>query len=242
MKNNIITLALGLLLAYFAVQTVSLSLDLIIRSQQITKIDALPDFKALQDYTVKDYPALIRIESVGSKSRFECSGTVISDDYVLTAAHCISNARGNLSKNKVRIVSLFTKGLTSFEVEGTPATLNSRADYGLIKGDFKRFTKLPIQLNLELFAYEVGQKGLVFCGFPWGSKNSVCYPMTKIKQSDFGFIGDGLIYPGMSGGPVIDPLNNKVVAVNSAVGATGMGVVVSPLIGFFDNLGVKVVQ
>lgn len=170
--------------------------------------------------------AMVRI--LTEEGKFFCSGSVISDGLVLTAGHCISG-------RPVIIQSIVVNpGDKNVVVDGVPLMANGRADYGLITGNFVDFAHLNIQTDptsdILYFPSEY-----VMCGNPWGS-SPVCYPtQRKIKKYFDCIITEGQLYPGMSGGPVIDLKTGLVVAVNSAVGADG--VLVCPLVGLFESIG-----
>ena len=170
------------------------------------------------------YPALVRLNTLEGK--FFCSGTVISDELVLTAAHCLNGGQ-------VLIQSLPVNKKLAL-VTAMPIMANPRADYGLLKGNFKGFMNLKIQVDpaKDIFYFP---STYIACGSPWGS-SPVCYPITKplVKYFDL-FVTEGQLYPGMSGGPVIDIKTGVIVAVNSAVGAEG--ILVAPLIGLFESIG-----
>jgi hypothetical protein len=82
---------------------------------------------------------------------------------------------------------------------------------------------------------------ILTCGYPWGAEG-ICYPTgNQIYMYYAQFQMNGKMFPGMSGGPVMDVGNNAIIAVNTAV--TGGGpIIVSPLIGLFETLGVEVLK
>lgn len=203
----------------------------------IQKLNNLPDYNIEQDLSPNSFVPLVRLEDTNGE--FFCSGTVISNDYVLTAAHCLVDEHGYMKK-ELNVVSMVNKDNQQSKVLSVAAGLNRRADYGLVKGDFSYFMKLKLQFSpLE----EIGVNGAVgrvmTCGFPWGVDEGVCYPagnqMHRVLAQD---AVAGILYPGMSGGPVIDFGNGKVFAVNTAV-SDGY-IIVSPLVGLFKTLGIKV--
>lgn len=206
--------------------------------EMIYKTPNMPDFNDQQDYSRNKYQALVRLET--KKGGFFCSGTVISDDYVLTAAHCLMKGGfvSGMTKEDINVISLPMMGETSMVV-AKAAAINNRADYGLIRGNFKEFTKMKILYKPDMFAYLVGPN--LTCGFPWGAEN-VCYTAGgSLRPYLQHLITDGILYPGMSGGPAVDIGANAVFAVNTAM-TEGGGIIISPLIGLFETLGVKVIK
>lgn len=187
------------------------------------------------DATNGKFPALVRLEY--NNGIFFCSGTVISDELVLTAAHCIegaieANAMG--VETSLLVASLKdSKGETT-KIKGTPIYADYKADYALIKGSFQEFNTMQIEVSpTSDLLYKKNLK-LELCGFPYGS-SSVCYPsLSEVKKYIRQFELKGQMYPGMSGGPVIDIATGKVVGVNSSMGEDK--VFISPLIGLFQLL------
>lgn len=194
----------------------------------------MPSYSEDQDFSKKQYSPLVRLES--KSGEFFCSGTVISDDYVLTAAHCLMDH------------GAFFPGMTTADIHvrgdgqlipntAKAAALNQRADYALIKGDFRLYTKGKILLHpLDLVRVS---PLVVTCGFPWGAE-ATCYQARGLTIYFEHLIGGGPMFPGMSGGPVVDVMTGVIFAVNSAV--TGGAIIVSSVVGLFETLNVTVIQ
>lgn len=241
MKNIVLTGLVGALAIVLALCVKELLDDVVDNydhPQMIEHIKDLPVFKKNQDVTRGTYSSIVRLEN--TDGQFFCSGSVISKDYVLTAAHCLTDAKGHLRKKKLHVTGLANQekspGVT---VDGVAASRNSRADYGLVKGDFSQFSTLKIETSPLSSPTVAGLTGpIVTCGSPWGASPGVCYEALPQVQLFYEQIAmRGTLYPGMSGGPVIDLGNNVTqIAVNTGV-AEGY-IVVSPLIGLFETLEV----
>lgn len=149
----------------------------------------------------------------GKNSRQVCSGAVVSPTYAITAAHCllppaIRNFEGityfikNEAGNEVLPVEVFKVDYTK--------------DLAVLKGDFKRFIALKVE-----DAGVDSTKKIEACGFPNGSKKLICHPFKYTGQTlsggSFKVIGDSQIYPGMSGGPLVDRVRGVVYAVGYGV-------------------------
>jgi hypothetical protein len=189
------------------------------------ELSPIPPLESIFQPQEGKFPALVRLETTDGS--FFCSGTAISDSLVLTAAHRLNGAM-------LTVRSLPNAEQKYTVVAAMPIMANQRADYGLITGNFKKFAHLNIQTDpsKDIFYFP---SSYVACGNPWGS-SAVCYPIVKpLKKYFDGFLTDGQLYPGMSGGPVIDLKTGLIVAVNSAVGADG--IIVVPLIGLFESIG-----
>jgi hypothetical protein len=173
--------------------------------------------------------ALFRMHGKGShaKLEFHCTAFVISDKLAVTAAHCLVNEEDyNMTKDDITIKNA---DLKDTKVIAHAAAINVRADMGVITGDFSNFNKMKMREDGLL-----GSGGpFLTCGFPWGAK-----PMCSVFQPESNFYtevqGKGNIYPGMSGGPVVDLSCGMVVGINTE--AIDGHVVVAPTNGIFGAL------
>ena len=165
--------------------------------------------------------------------RFFCSGVVISKKMIVTAAHCVSTA---LEGEVVAEIRDQTKAKT--RVYATLKASNQQSDVAIVRGNFKAFATRNAHVTAQSVLSNIENNGreIVTCGYPW-SGDLVCIPMTNREQFAFQIQGDGYLYPGMSGGPVIDVLTGTVVGVNSAVYKDK--ILISPLVELYASLDTK---
>lgn len=213
MTNNNKKLFINAIGAMFA----AISMVLLIGNMKISSNSKVPTAEVLQ-MTTKDgkFPGIVRLTM--KDGRFYCSGAVISDTEVLTAAHCIINMPLELDIES----ATFEK----FKVPSIAYSLNPRADVAIIKGDFSKFSKFKFDSS-PISDILVNNYDLAGCGFPYAGE-LVCYRMElPVKMVDvIGVIGQ--LYAGMSGGPVIDMNTGIIYAVNHAV--TNEMVLIAPIV------------
>lgn len=194
-------------------------------------IDNLPDYDTTQ-ITVGTGSPLVSIRN--GKGHISCSGTVITDDYILTAAHCLMDHDSfspGLSKDEIYIMDATEVNTSS----GRAAALNQRSDVALIKGNFKQFAKAKLMLKAQDLLEMQGP--FVTCGFPRGEK-ATCLPAANFRLYGDFLLGSGLMFFCMSGGPAVDMSTGTVFAVNSAVTD---GIIVAPVVGLFQMFNIKVI-
>lgn len=159
-------------------------------------------------------------DSDTEKHRFFCSGFVISEIYAVTAAHCLYNESRVLSTGVIFIHNAVNVPLSTAQA----VTVNIISDLGLIRGDFSRFNKLKLGILFDVTG------PFLTCGFPYGDRG-ICTRFTP-QFPRYNFIGgQGALFPGMSGGPVIDIPTGAAVGVNSSTSDDSVNI--APLIGLF---------
>jgi len=218
-------------------------------------LDKMPDYSLSQNkkqLPALAHPSVIRLHGTdknGKENEFFCSAFVISDVYAVTAGHCLEDG-GKMSTKDIVIFETVQVGERAFEHKSTgvvahAAGMNRRGDTGLITGDFSNFKKLKfspypsdvlqiIKQNLQL-----AQGQMVSVGFPYGDI-PLSVPVVVIGSMNFHLAARGLLYPGMSGGVVIDPITEYVVGINSYV--NNDIIAFSSVIGLLESLNVKVVE
>ncbi len=211
---------------------------------QLLPKDQRPDFKVNEtDFEANKFapPVTLHVEiEDNNPTGFQCSATVISNDYVLTAAHCLVDKHGKMMKSiKIKSMNADENGLTSTQ-DGTPVGINQRADYGLIKGNFSLFTKTHIDTTMTTIMNGTGE--VRSCGFPWGGGFS-CFPVQKISPCHSSLcVEGGILFPGMSGGPVVMLTEIGPVLFGVNYGTYDKATVISPLVGLFESLGITVAE
>ncbi len=153
-----------------------------------------------------------------------CSGTVVSEHYVLTAAHCLEST--------AKVAAIDNSNIT---VKITNFTEYARMDIGVLVGDFTAFNALEIEtVPLEILS-AITAAPLVGCGAPLGG-SYICQPFENSRRMYFQVESSAFVYPGMSGGVVLNMSNNTVVGVITA--ASTQGVVWTPTIELLHSLSI----
>lgn len=169
--------------------------------------------------------AIVRLLDPQS-GRFFCSGTVISDKHVLTAAHCVDGFMEVVVQEDAK---------RSHKVAGTPKPTREPFDVAIIEGDFKDFTKGKMVIDPNEIIKKLN-KTLVTCGYPMGGE-LLCNRFEYTNNWIFMFAGKAFLWPGMSGGPVFDAQTGEIIAVNTAV--NGADALISPTIELWKVLDIE---
>lgn len=221
------------------------------KNVQLGRQENLAKYSRDQDYSRNDFPALIQLITADKHKGF-CSAFVISNDYAITAAHCLVDADGDMKdSNSIMARSIEVtdpetaiKQMLSIPVEIVGTSIAQ--DYALLTGDFSRFTKFRIDISpvvtQQIFNREV-LPGISFplfaLGFPNGIKDAVALEQTDCRPIYDYFYCSGIMYHGMSGGPVIDPTTGTVLGINHAIGGSG-DTYFKVMIGIFEAFNVEV--
>ncbi len=195
--------------------------------------DDMPPIKFNEPSAEQQLPSLIRLHDLKT-GRFFCSGTVISANYAVTAAHCLEGR----SRRKPSIA------IKDINNNDTPITAiagyyEGRSDLGLLIGDFSKFQTFQATVDTQTIVsiLEDSSRIIVSCGFPYGGA-AFCHAIANVAPFDSGFIGIGYMYPGMSGGPVMDYATRTLVGVNT--GTMDQVVYISPVVEVLTAAKVKV--
>ena len=171
------------------------------------------------------------------EGHFFCSGVIVGKSTLLTANHCTSGMFAEAAFGEVIAEIRDADG----EPTGIMATFvagNGRADYAILTGDFSSFAIRGHSADPHVILDNIENNGrsIMACGYPYGGK-LMCSPVTDRHMMAFYIAGHGYLYPGMSGGPVVDVATGIVIGVNSAV--TEENVLLAPLIEIYAALNVS---
>lgn len=180
-----------------------------------------------------------RVRLHDKEGKFFCSGTVISKNYVLTAAHCITTDSYTLEEKDIMVVGMGKTGKGSgVSIPSKAAAANNRMDTGLLMGDFSLFEFAQIEIDPTKIIFNT--KGpFVTCGFPLGGK-LFCPPVQLTGISNFMLEGNGVLQPGMSGGGLYSENTGKIIGVNSQIiPERPFGVRFAIINDIFDSLDIE---
>lgn len=154
-----------------------------------------------------------------TKGDFFCSGVVIAPTIIATAAHCVVDAViPFVGPIFISAISVRAQDGKDIGVKATVRGANPRADQAVIVGNFSMFNYLRIVTDTEEDLYSLMNNDikLVSCGYPWGNK-LYCTEVKNREFYNFFIKATGILFPGMSGGPVINAQTGEVVGLNTAV-------------------------
>lgn len=145
-----------------------------------------------------------------------CTGVVVSNSTVITASHCILQETPFGFIVDPRLVEIRDYSNRPTGVYGTPYGSRIQLDQAVLMGDFSQFQHRPTITSVhELNKIGKVDQTLIACGYPMGGP-LVCNKMVFKELYDFMWATNGLLIPGMSGGPVMLE-DGTVVALNIAV-------------------------
>jgi V8-like Glu-specific endopeptidase len=166
---------------------------------------------------VNNYNSVVRLVDPDTGQTF-CTGVVLSDDYILTAAHCVIEASplGGVEQSMPKGINIRTRDNKDLKVLGRTVYATTQMDQGLIKGNFKQFEHQNYITDVHgILSVRNSTQPMVACGYPLNG-DLYCTRIEFRKQSNFMWKVQGILLPGMSGGPVMT-MDGMVVAVNVAV-------------------------
>jgi len=171
--------------------------------------------------------AVVRLKMISGQ--FFCSATVVSNTRAISAAHCFQEAPKGVT---IRVFDRYETIITNAKLLG----LEARSDQAVIEGDFRAFNHIAVETAPDEIINSYEKHDLLTCGYAYGGK-LYCNKFTFESPDIFQMSGKAYVYPGMSGGPVIDLKTRKVVGINTAMSSSKA--IVSPTIEIYQNLNVK---
>lgn len=158
-----------------------------------------------------------------------CSAVVVDSNTIVTAAHCVDGLE--------ELVSVRAADGVDIGVVAVVSGARAQNDLATLTGDFTKLSKRKIIVSPAVVLSRIfdQKRKLIACGYPYGGK-LFCTPLSKRETLGFQITSIGNLYPGMSGGPVLDVKTGDVVGINSAM--YGGLAVISPTLEIFSSLGI----
>lgn len=202
--------------------------------------DFLGLFDRFRDESKPKLGAIVRLHESES-GRFFCSGTVVASNTIVTAAHCVLTYidAGPFGQQVIlrKGISVRTEDGKDLGIYAETAGAEPRSDQALLHGDFKDFDikKLETDPAKIYKTFTNPDSRIQMCGYAYGGR---LYCLLTQYKANYFFQMEmtGQIYPGTSGGPVIDLGTGKVIGVITAMKDDSS--ILSPTTNIYNNLNV----
>lgn len=199
-----------------------------IMNKRLSAVPNLPSLINKLEYSVYgNEDAAVRLSTAGE---FVCTGVVVSQYYVITAAHCVDDLRQEF------VIEDSTK---QQKYVGNVVGIYDAQDIALIYTDVHNGIR-PAKADFDGTTTTAIEVPVITCGYPKGQKKKLC--IRAVLSGNYFFLrrGVGLLYTGMSGGPVYhdNPPYYTLIGVNSSV--TQADILVGPITSLPDIFNVEV--
>lgn len=175
--------------------------------------------------------AIVRLVTRGATF---CTGTVLSNTTVLTAAHCVVEQREFSAPEIRKNIEIRPADNSAVGAFGRVTTVRYQLDQAIITGDFSEFHSLRFIPDVGALNTEaIKRSKLTACGYPLGGKLFCATIYFKDLENFMWKVKGETLLPGMSGGPVLLS-NGDVVATNVAVEDDHS--IVSPIYNLDDSI------
>jgi hypothetical protein len=181
----------------------------------------------------KKYGSIVRLTRNGKTF---CSGTVVASDLIITAAHCIMEETVIGLRMTTEDIEVRPRNNTDLRIEAAPMFASPQMDNAVLHGDFSDFDiRNLITDPTVLTNIRKNTTKFISCGYLLNG-DLYCNYTTVPKADDFAWAMEGVLLPGMSGGPTMLE-DGTVVGINIAV--KGDKAIVSPTYNILAPIEIK---
>lgn len=172
------------------------------------------------------------VRLVSSTGATYCTGTVVSDSVILTAAHCVVEETPIGPMLRAPSIGIRGDDNADLKVLAYPLSVSPQLDQARLTGNFSTFQHTPYISDITRLL-KIARKDQVFkaCGYALGGPLQ-CNTLLFKDIYTFMWSTKGVLIPGMSGGPVF--FGDSQVAINCAM--DGNEAIVSPIYNISDKV------
>ncbi len=173
----------------------------------------LPSSQPGPEGAAAQHDSIVRLVKGGNTT---CTGVIVNAKTIITASHCVlqqTEIGMMIDSTPIEIRLADNKPTNVF---AKPYSFRVQLDQALLIGDFRSFKARKYMTNVgQLNKIARYDQVLLSCGYPMGGEFH-CNRLYFQELYDFMWATNGLLVPGMSGGPVM-LADGTVVAINVAV-------------------------